>query len=142
MQIQNKPARPRIVPNAFPLLANWRYVEYSLLRIVAGWGRCAGDWEDKLSVCYHTWLQAEIVDGIRKRMDMYPGGKPDAPVHVAFETLCNAVLLAPTFADAMAAVHELVNPALIAAYQAYGAASHPVHDRPTFDLLCRIIESK
>jgi hypothetical protein len=70
--------RPRIVPDAYVLLSNWRYLEYSVLRMIAGWGRCAGDWEDKLAVCYHTWLQAEIVDRFRKRLDMYPGGRPDA----------------------------------------------------------------
>lgn len=128
-------ARPKIVPNAYVLLSNWRYVEYALLRIIAGWGRCAGDWEDKLAVCYHVWLQAEIVDRLRKRCDMFPGGKPDAPVNRVFQEVCEAVLLAPSFEDAMAGVHELINPALVRAYRGYVAGAHPVHDRPTFDLL-------
>jgi len=68
---QNHPAR--IIPNAFVLLSNWRYLEHSILRIIAGWGRCAGDWEDKLAMCNHTWLQAQIVDRLRKRLDMFPG---------------------------------------------------------------------
>ena len=89
------PSRPRIVPNAYVLLSNWRYLEYSTLRMIAGWGRCAGDWEDKLAVCNHAWLQAQIVDRLRKRLDMYPGGKPDAPVNAVFERLANAILLAP-----------------------------------------------
>ena len=38
---------PRIIPNAFVLLSNWRYLEYSILRIIAGWGRSAGDWEER-----------------------------------------------------------------------------------------------
>ena len=103
--------RPRIVPNAFVLLSNWRYLEYSILRIIAGWGRNAGDWEDKLAVCYHTWLQAQIVDRFRKRLDMYPGGKPDAPVNAVFERIVNAVLLAPSWPDAMAGVHDVLNAA-------------------------------
>src|SRR4051812_35727040 len=95
-------SRPRIVPNAFVQLSNWRYVEYSMLRMIAGWGRGAGDWQDKLAVCYHTWVQAQIVDRFRKRLDMYPGGKPDAAVNAVFERVCNAILLAPSFNDAMA----------------------------------------
>jgi hypothetical protein len=135
-------SRPRIVPNAFVLLSNWRYVEYSILRMIAGWGRCAGDWEDKLAVCYHTWLQAQIVDRYRKRLDMYPGGKPDAPVNVAFERVVNAVLLAPTWNDAMAGIHSVLNPLLIKTYTDYIATSHPVHDRPTFELLRETMDLK
>jgi hypothetical protein len=110
--------------------------------MVAGWGRCAGDWEDKLAVCNHVWLQAQIVDRIRKRLDMYPGGKPEAPVNKVFERLANAVLMAPSWPSAMAGVHDLLNPLLISAYRDYIAASHPVHDRPTHDLLREIMELK
>jgi hypothetical protein len=135
-------SRPRIVPNAFVLLSNWRYLEYSALRIIAAHGRCAGDWEDKLAVCYHTWLQAQITDKFRKRLDMFPGGKPDAPVNSVFEHLVNSVLLAPTFADAMAGLHTVLNPLLIRTYTDYIATSHPVHDRPTHELLRDTIELK
>jgi hypothetical protein len=141
MQIAN-PSRPRIIPDAFVRLSNWRYLEYSALRIIAGWGRCAGDWEDKLAVCYHTWLQAQIVDGFRKRLDMYPGGKPDAPVNAVFERIANAVLMAPTWLDAMAGLHGVLNPLLVKAYSGYAAGSHPVHDRPTFELLRETLELK
>src|SRR6476469_8044354 len=94
-------SRPRIVPNAYVLLSNWRYLEYSVLRMIAGWGRSAGDWEDKLVVCYHTWVQAQVVEKFRRRLDMFPGGKPDGAVNAVFERLANAVLLAPSWADAM-----------------------------------------
>jgi hypothetical protein len=135
-------ARPRIVPDAYVLLSNWRYLEYSVLRIIAGWGRCAGDWEDKLAVCYHTWLQAEIVDRFRRRLDMFPGGKPDGPVAAAFERLANAVLLAPSWTDAMAGLHTILNSLLVAAYTDYALKSHPVHDRPTHDLLRETLAMK
>src|SRR2546421_5649014 len=127
--------RPRIIPSAFVLLSNWRYIEYSILRMITGWGRNAGDWEDKLAVCYHTWLQAQIIDRFRKRLDMFPGGRPDAPVNAVFEHICNAVLLAPSWPDAMAGLHDVLTPLLIRAFTDYIAASHPVHDRPTHELL-------
>ena len=127
--------RPRIVPSAYVLLSNWRYLEHSILRMIAGWGRNAGDWEDKLAVCYHTWVQAQIVDRFRKRLDMFPGGRPDGPVHAVFERLANAVLLAPTFADAMAGIHDVLSPLLVRTYSDYIVSSHPVHDRPTHELL-------
>ncbi len=140
--VQTSSSRPRIVPNAFVLLSNWRYLEYSAMRMITGWGRCAGDWEDKLAVCYHTWLQAQIVDRFRKRLDMFPGGKPDAPVNGVFEQVANAILLAPGFADAMAGLHDVLNPMLVRTYTDYIASSHPVHDRPTHDLLRETIATK
>lgn len=134
--------RPRIVPNAYVLLSNWRYIEHSILRMIAGWGRHAGDWEDKLAVCYHTWLQAEIVDRFRKRLDMFPGGRPDGPVNAVFERICNTVLLAPSWSDAMAGIHTVLNPLLIKAYTDYMIGSHPVHDRPTHNLLRETLDMK
>lgn len=135
MSMTPETTRPRIIPDAYVLLSNWRYLEYGVLRIIAGWGRSAGDWEDKLAVCHHTWLQAEIVDQFRKRLDMFPGGKRDGPVNDVFERIGNAVLLAPSFADAMAGVHELLLPRLVRDYERYIRASHPVHDMPTHALL-------
>jgi hypothetical protein len=134
--------RPRIVPNAYVLLSNWRYIEHSILRMVAGWGRNAGDWEDKLAVCYHTWLQAEIVDRFRKRLDMFPGGRPDGPVNQVFERLCNAVLLAPSWPDAMAGIHSVLNPLMVSTYSQYMQSAHPVHDRPTFQMLREVLDLK
>jgi hypothetical protein len=130
------------VPDAFVLLSNWRYIEHSALRIVAGWGRSAGDWEDKLAVCYHVWLQAQVVDRMRKRLDMYPGGKPDAAVNAVFERLCNAVLTAPSWPDAMAGLHGVLNPLLLRTYTDYIASTHKVHDRPTHELLREVMELK
>jgi hypothetical protein len=63
-------------------------------------------------------------------------------VNQAFETLCNAVLMAPTWKDAMAGVHAIVNQALTTVYSSYMASSHPVHDRPTFDVLREILAYK
>jgi hypothetical protein len=125
------------------LLNIWQYAETSILRIIAGWGREAGDWEDKLAICYHVWLQAEIVDRIRRRVEQFPGRNPaDMPVDGVFETVCNTAFLAPTWTDAMAGVQELLNPALIQTYYDYLAASHPVHDKPTHDILREILHLK
>jgi hypothetical protein len=140
--INANPSRPRIVPNAYVLLSNWRYLEYSALRIIAGWGRSAGDWEDKLAVCYHTWVQAQVVDKMRRRLDMFPGGRPDGPVNAVFERFVNAVLDAPKFTDAMAGLHAVLNPLLVQTYADYIATSHPVHDRPTHEMLREIIALK
>ncbi|MHB1158362.1 MAG: hypothetical protein ACYC26_16175 [Phycisphaerales bacterium] len=134
--------RPKIVPAVYLLLGQWRYAEESVLRIIAGWGRCACDWEDKLAVCHHVWLQAEIVDAMRRRLTMYPGGKADPPVHRVFQQAMDQVIVAPSWLDAMAGVHGVVNPALCRGYAEYMRAAHPVHDQPTLELLHRVLELK
>ena len=134
--------RPRIIPDAYVLLSNWRYVEFSLLRIIAAWGRCAADWSDKLAVCHHPWVQAQVVQRMRQRLDMFPGGRPDGPVHPDFQHLMDTVLLAPSFPDAMAAVHEILNPILAQTYRHYIATCHRVHDRPTVELLAEVLSLK
>lgn len=127
------------------LLSIWQYAEYSALRIIAGWGRSAGEWDDKRAMCYHVWLQADIVDRLRCRLEMFPGAArkgTEAPVHRAFEEACNTLLHAPSFCDAMHGVHELLGSTLTAAYRDYLAATHPVHDLPTQDLLHEVLELK
>jgi hypothetical protein len=134
--------RARIIPDIYLLLAAWRYVEHSILRLIAGWGRLASAWEDKLAVCYHVWLQAQIVQAMRGRLGMFPGGKPEPGVRRLYQSLCDAVLTAPSWRQAMAGLHEVLNPAVVAAYDAYLRTAHPVHDRPTHELLREALESK
>ena len=134
--------KARLIPATADTLNAWRHVEYDILRIIAGWGRQACEWEDKLAVCYHVWLQAEIVNGLRERLEMFPPHKPELPVAEKYEELANTVLVAPNFPSAMSAVHGQINPALARAYQYYLASSHPVHDKPTHDLLSYILDLK
>jgi hypothetical protein len=134
--------RKPLVPECASILNVWRELEYSVLRIVAGWGRQAFDWEDKLAVCYHVWLQAEIVDRLRQRLEMFPPHKPEMPVAREYESLANSVLLARDFETVVQGVYGLLNPALVQAYRSYQASSHPIHDKPTHDLLQAILEMK
>jgi hypothetical protein len=123
------------------LLAIWQYAEYGAMRTLTGWGREAGHWDDKLAMCYHTWLQAESTDKLRTRLEMFPGN-PDEPVSGEYETALNTLFLAPSWADAMGALHEILYPMLTRAYEGYVANSHPVHDAPTHGILREIIDAK
>ncbi len=139
----NKPiVRPRIVPDCYVRMAGWRYVEHSVLRMLAGWGRSACDWEDKLAVCHHVWLQAEIVERLRRRLDMFPGGKAEQPVAKVYEEVCNTILLAPSWQDFVHALGSMLTPTLVRTYEGYAAAAHPVHDKPTFELIREIMAIK
>lgn len=134
-------ARPRMKTDTAQLLAQWIYAEYSAMRVLCGWGRDAGHWEDKLAMCYGTWLQAQNVEKLRNRLQMFPGN-PDAPVAGAFETALNTVFLAGSWEDAMSGLHEILYPTLKEAYSNYLATSHPVHDHPTHDILRQIMAER
>jgi hypothetical protein len=136
-----EPSRPRMKTEAAELLSVWQYAEYSAMRVLTGWGREAGHWDDKLAMCYHSWLQAENVDKLRERLKMFPGN-PDAPVAVEYEHALNVLFLAPSWADAMLGLHEILHPLLVQAYNSYIENSHPVHDAPTHKILREIIATK
>jgi hypothetical protein len=116
-------------------LQDWQYLERSIQRILCGWGRRFSGWEDKSALHRHVWEQAEIVQKFRDRIAAFPGGDPDAAVSAKLERLANAVLLAPSFEDAVSGVYEILARAVAKAYVGYAQAAHPVHDAPTVRML-------
>ena len=132
----------RTKPKTVDLLNDWQYLEKSVHRILAGWGRRLPGWQDKSALHRHVWEQSEIVRRLRARVKEFPGGKPDAPISARLEHLTNAVLLAPTLDDALDGVHVLLGKALVAAYVDYASKTHPVHDAPTVALLYDINQIK
>ncbi len=83
-----------------------------------------------------------MVRRLRERISEFPGGKPDAPVSGRLQTLANAVLLAPSFEDALDGIYQCLTKALAASYAGYVQAAHPVHDAPTIRLLHEIAGAK
>jgi len=51
------------------------------------------------------------------------------------EAVSNAVLLAPTFEDALDGVYQLLLQAMVRAYVGYVQEAHPIHDAPTLSML-------
>ncbi len=129
-------------PRTVDLLNDWQYVEKSIHRLIAAWGRDVPEWNDKSTIHRHIWDQAECVRRLRERVAQFPGGKPDAPVSPRLETLVNTVLLAPSLNDALDGIYELLLKTLVAAYGEYIAGVHPVHDAPTIALLHEINQLK
>ncbi len=129
-------------PRTVALLCDWQYIERSIHRLIAGWGRNISGWEDKSTIHRHIWDQAECVRRLRERIAQFPGGKADAPVSSQLEHLANKVLLAPTLHDALDGVYVHLLKTLVAAYGEYVASVHPVHDAPTISLLHEINQIK
>ena len=129
-------------PRNLDLLADWQYVERSIHRLLAAWGREVPSWDDKGALHRHVWHQAECVRRLRARIGEFIGGKPDAPVSARLERLANTVLLAPSLDDALDGIYELLLKTLVGAYGEYIATVHPVHDLPTIALLHEINQIK
>jgi len=135
----------KIRPQILDRLKDWQYVERSLHRLIAAWGRHMVDWDDKSAIHRHIWDQAEIVQKLRERTEQFPGGDSDAPVSAKLERLVNAVLLAPSFEDALEGIYEILVRHMARIYIAYVQSAHPVHDAPTVRLLhdiCTIKEQQ
>jgi len=131
-------ATTRRVPEIVRQLNEWQYMERTLHRLMAAWGRRHVEIADKAALHRHVWDQAEVVRRLRERIGQFPGGKPDAPVHPAFEKLANLALNAPCFDDALDAIyHHLLRP-LVRAYAGHVQNTHPVHDAPTVAMLHEI----
>lgn len=131
-------ASTRTKPKTVNLLNDWQYVERSIHRILAGWGRHLPGWDDKSALHRHVWDQSEVVNRLRKRIKEFPGGKPDAPVSAELERLANAVLCAPSLDDALDGIHLFLGKALVAAYVDYATHAPQVHDAPTIATLYEI----
>jgi len=132
----------RRIPETVQQLAIWQYLERSAHRMLCGWGRLMGEWENASSLHRHIWDQTEIVRRLRDRIEQFPGGKADAPVHRAFEQLGETILKAPSFEDAIDGVYSLLNDALVGDYITYRESVHQIHDAPTIATIGEVIDIK
>lgn len=132
--------KPRVVAR----LAEWEYLEQSFHRMLCGWGRHFSGWNDKVNLFRHIWDEAECVRRIRERLGQFPGtaSNLDAPVSRKLEDLANAVLLAPSFEDALDGMFHFYNGALVKSYLHYAQSAHPVHDAPTLAAISENVRVK
>ncbi len=135
-------AATRTKPKNLFRLYDWEYLEKSLHRMLAGWGRNFCEWDDKTAVHRHVWQTSECVKRLRKRIGEFPGGNLDVPVSARLEALANAVLLAPTFEDALDGIYQEFAGALVHSYLMYIRSAHPIHDAPTIAILQEILTIK
>ena len=82
-------AATRTKPHTVDLLNDWQYLERSVHRILAGWGRRLPGWDDKSALHRQVWEQSEVVRRLRERVREFPGGKPDAPVSAGLEAIAS-----------------------------------------------------
>lgn len=131
-------------PVVVAYLAEWEYLEKSLHRMLCGWGRHFGEWQDKVSLFRAVWESAESVRRIRERLVQFPGTQSnlDLAVSSRLEDFANAVLLAPSLDDAVDGILQIYGEALARAYLTYLERAHTVHDAPTLALLRDNVRAK
>lgn len=135
-------AATRTKPKNLFRLYDWEYLERSMHRLLAGWGRNFSEWDDKTAVHRHVWQTSECVKRLRKRISEFPGGNLDVPVSRRLETFANTVLLAPSFEDALDGIYQEFAGALIHSYLMYIRSAHAIHDAPTIAILQEILTIK
>ena len=133
-------SKPKIVAR----LNDWQYLERSIHRLIAAWGRSFAEWDDKIAMHRHIWEQAECVRRLRERLAQFPGSTHNAemPVSSKLERLVNTVLLAPSHQDAVDGIYGILTGALTRSYLFYASGAHPVHDAPTLAMLHEIVAIK
>ena len=132
----------RMRPVTVYRLNEWQYLERTIQRLLAGWGRSVEEFYDKSAIHKFVWEQAECARRLRERVDQFPGENRDLPVAAQLEELGNTVLLAPTCEDALDGIFSLLTGALIVSYITYTRSAHGVHDAPTIAMLHEIIGIK
>ncbi len=132
----------RMRPVTVYRLNEWQYVERTIQRLLAAWGRLVEEFYDKSAMHKFVWEQAECVRRLRERIDQFPGENRDLPVDHRLEALGNAVLLAPSVEDALDGIFSLLTGPLIVSYITYSRSVHGVHDAPTIAMLHEIVGIK
>jgi hypothetical protein len=125
-------------PFSISLLNQWQYMERTIHRMLAAWGRHMDDWPAKATLHRHVWDQAEIIRRLRERIKQFPGGKPDAGVSPAFARVAEVALFAPSFEDALDGIYQIILQTLTKAYVDFVQHSHPIHDGPSLALFHEI----
>jgi hypothetical protein len=127
--------RPRQVANQ--LLRAFR-AEADLLRVLGGWTPRVAENDERLAFARDLGLRAEHADALLARLHRLR--TTPQMIHVpddAWRTFVELVDAAPTTADLVAAVYDVVGNDLIATYRQLVADCDPLADEPTIRLVTR-----
>lgn len=113
------------------LLNRYRYIEYEMLRILAGWLPATAQMELKLAMGRLLWEDAQHVQHLYQRLReiQTPAFRP--PGDPALEQLMAEAIHAPSELDLLAGLFRVIKPALAEAYRWHGAQTFANPDAPT-----------
>jgi hypothetical protein len=113
------------------LLNRYRYIEYELVRMLAGWLPATPHMETKLEMGRLLWEDAQHVQQLylRLREVQRPAFRP--PEDPALERLMQEAIHAPSAEDFLAGIFRVIKPSLVAAYERHAAQTYENPDAPT-----------
>src|SRR5689334_25001877 len=99
------------------LLNRYRFVEYEMLRILAGWLPATAQMELKLAMGRLLWEDAQHVQQLYQRLREIQTPAFRSPGDAALEQLMAAAIHAPNEGDLLAGRLRVIKPALVEAYR-------------------------
>ncbi len=113
------------------LLNRYRFIEYEIVRILAGWLPATAQMEWKLDMGRLLWEDAQHVQHLYQRLReiQTPAFRP--PDDAALEQLMAEALHAPNACDLLAAILRVIKPALVDAYRWHQTQTFANPDAPT-----------
>ncbi len=121
------------------LLNRYRFIEYEIMRILAGWLPATANMDLKLAMGRWLWEDAQHVQYLYQRLRevQTPAFRP--PGDSALEHLLDELLQAPNERDLLAGIFRVIKPALVAAYRWHLEQTFANPDAPTLYVLKHIL---
>lgn len=113
------------------LLNRYRFVEYEMLRILAGWLPATARMEHKLAIGQLLWEDAQHVQHLYQRLREIQTPAFRDPDDEALRRLMAEAIHAPGELDLLAGLLRVIKPALLAAYRWHVAQTFANPDAPT-----------
>ena len=121
-------------------VATFRFIEVSLMELVATWTPITPEMEAKVMFGRHIWDFAQHADALGKRtFELRQKEHYTLPADAAYVALLNRVASMTGTAERISALYEAVLPGLARRYESYISATDSILDEPTIVIMQRIV---
>jgi hypothetical protein len=138
MQIVQPPEQVDFAHNKL-LLNRYRFIEYEMLRILAGWLPATAQMELKLAIGRLLWEDAQHVQHLYQRLREVQTPAFRDPGDAALTRLMSEAIDAPSERDMLAGLFRVIKPALARAYRWHMEQTFANPDAPTLYALKHIL---
>jgi hypothetical protein len=121
-------------------VATFRFIEVSLMELIAAWTPSTPEMEAKVMFGRHIWDFAQHADLLGKRtFELRQPEQYTVPADPAYVALLKRVASETGTAERVASLYEAVLPGLVRRYETYVTATDPILDEPTVVIMERNI---
>jgi Protein of unknown function (DUF455) len=121
------------------LLNRYRFIEYEMLRVLAGWLPATAQMELKLAIGRLLWEDAQHVQHLYQRLREIQTPAFRDPGDAALTRLMAEAINAPSERDLLAGLFRVIKPALVRAYRWHMEQTFANPDAPTLYALKHIL---